>query len=106
LKVLKTIRDANDELVWQTSMRDGAPDTILGYSFVINDDMPSIGIGNRSVLFGDMSKYVVRDVRDITLVRLDELYAENGQVGYLAFARTDARMVNAGTGPVKYLTHA
>jgi HK97 family phage major capsid protein len=106
LREIKKIRDADGALIWQPSMREGAPDTVLGYSYIINDDMPAIGTGNRSILFGALSKFIVRDVRDITLVRLDELFALNGQIGYLAFARSDARMVDAGTGPVKYLTHA
>jgi HK97 family phage major capsid protein len=43
---------ASDVLVWQPSLVPGAPDTLLGYPVVINQDVPSgsvIGAGTRSV---------------------------------------------------------
>ena len=59
----------------------------------------------KSVLFGDFSKYYIRDVMDITLVRLDEVYAEYGQVAFLAFSRHDGVLLDAGTNPIKALQH-
>jgi HK97 family phage major capsid protein len=56
------------------------------------------------MLYGALSKYQIRDVRDITLVRLDERYAELGVVAFLAFSRHDGDLLDAGTHPVKYLT--
>jgi hypothetical protein len=40
-------------------------------------------------------------VRDITLLRLDERFAEFLQVAFLAFMRTDGDLLDAGTHPVK-----
>jgi HK97 family phage major capsid protein len=47
---------------------------------------------------------MIRDVKDVTLVRLDERFAEFGQVCFLAFSRHDGDLLDAGTHPVKYLT--
>ena len=44
----------------------------------------------------------VRDVQDVLLLRLEERYAEYLQVGFIAFARMDGKLVDAGTHPIKY----
>jgi hypothetical protein len=41
-------------------------------------------------------------VRDFTLIRLDERFAEYHQVAFLAFSRHDGDLLDAGTDPVKY----
>jgi HK97 family phage major capsid protein len=89
------------------------PNTINGYSYVINNDMPQIGrngsplVGNNFMLFGDMSKYKVRRVAgDTTVMRLNERYADYLQVGYQAFLRADAQLLDAGTHPIAVLVQA
>ena len=52
-------------------------------------------------IFGALNKYLIRDVVGITLLRLDERYADFHQVAFLAFARADGNLLNAGTNPVK-----
>jgi HK97 family phage major capsid protein len=79
----------------------GAPDTILGYPYVINQSMTTPATAVKSILFGDLSKYIVRDVRDVTLLRLDERFAEYHQVAFLAFARSDGDLLDSGTDPIK-----
>jgi HK97 family phage major capsid protein len=54
----------------------------------------------KSIYFGDFSKFIVRDVMQITLLRLVELYAGSGQVGFVAFSRHDSRGIN--TAAIKY----
>mgnify|MGYP001114912750 CR=1 FL=1 len=46
---------------------------------------------------------IIRDVVGVTLLRLDERYADYHQVAFLAFARSDGNLLNAGTNPVKHL---
>ncbi len=108
LKALKKIKipqfagDNNGAPLWQPGLVAGQPDTILGYGFTINQEMADMAASTKSIVFGDLSKYMIRDVRDITLVRLDERFAEYGQVGFLAFYRGDGDLIDAGTNPVKY----
>lgn len=91
--------------VWQGSFQNGVPDRILGYPYTINQSMSSaLTIGEKVVLFGDFSKYVIRDVADVRLVRLDERYADLDQVGFVAFLRSDGNLLDAGTDPLKHLT--
>jgi HK97 family phage major capsid protein len=112
LRALKKIKipqftgDTQGMPLWQPGMVAGQPDSILGYRFVINQDMPVMAANARSILFGDFGKYIVRDVVDVTLVRLDERFADFHQVAFLAFSRHDGDLLNAGTNPIKYYANS
>lgn len=106
LGVLMKMVDANGRPIWVESVAEGASGKILGKPYVINEDMPDIGAGNKSVLFGDFKKYKVRAVRNVQISRLTELFAENACIGMLGFGRMDARLVDAGTHPIKAIEHA
>lgn len=106
VKILQYSGDTVGAPLWQPGMAAGQPDTIMGYQYVINQSMTTPATAVKSILFGDFSKYIIRDCRDVTLVRLDERYADYHQVGFLAFARSDGDLLDAGTRPVKYGTQA
>lgn len=109
LKLLKKIKipqfsgDTAGMPLWRAGMASGEPDTIDGDPYTINQQVAS-GANAKAIAYGLLSKYLIRDVRDITLVRLDERYAELGVVAFLAFSRHDGDLLDAGTNPVKYLT--
>lgn len=105
-KVLQYSGDTVGVPLWQPSMVAGTPDLLMGYPYVINQSMTTPATGVKSILFGDLSKYIIRDCREVTLLRLDERYADYHQVGFLAFARSDGDLLDAGTHPVKYGTQA
>src|SRR5690606_10577729 len=105
LRELKKLRDQEGRPLWLPGIAVREPDTILGYRYVINQHMPQMAAGQRSVLSGAFSKYHIRDVMDILLIRLDEVYAEYGQVAFLAFSRHDGTLLDAGTHPIKALQH-
>jgi HK97 family phage major capsid protein len=88
--------------LWQPNFSAGVPDQILGFPYVINQSMTSPATAVKSILFGDLSKYLIRDVRDVTLLRLDERFADYHQVAFLAFSRHDGDLLDAGTDPVKH----
>jgi len=92
--------------LWQAGMSSGAPDIIEGKPYVINQDMADIGASAKSILFGDLQNYYIREVADWRLVRLTERYAELDQVAFALFSRWDGQVVDAGTHPIKYLVHA
>jgi HK97 family phage major capsid protein len=90
--------------LWQPSLVAGVPDQLLGYPYVINQSMTAPATTVKSIIFGDLSKYMIRDVRDITLVRAEERFIEYGQVAFLAWSRHDGDLLDAGTDPVKVHT--
>ncbi len=103
---LVKIKDTTGRYIWQEGARDGTPPTLFGKTYILNDDVPDIGAGNASVLFGDFSKFKIRMVRDFRVIRLNELLAEYLSIGLFGFARMDGILLNAGTHPVKKLVHA
>lgn len=107
LKAIKMLKDATSELpAWVPGIALREPDTILGHPYVINDDVDALGAGNAPLVFGDIKKYVIRDVRAVQMVRFDEKYMDALQVGFMSFHRADGNLVDAGTHPVKYLSNA
>jgi HK97 family phage major capsid protein len=106
LKKTKLIVDTTGRPLWAASIATGAPDTLMGYPIVINQDVAAMAISAKSVVFGDLSKYLIRDVLGVQLIRLDERYAEFHQAAFLAFSRHDGDLLNAGTNPVKLFVNA
>jgi HK97 family phage major capsid protein len=63
--------------------------------------MPVMAANAKSILFGDMSAYMIRDIMQVTLFRFDDsAYTKKGQIGFLAWSRHDGKLVTAGA-PVK-----
>jgi HK97 family phage major capsid protein len=106
IKVLQYSGDVTGIPLWSPGLSPGQPNTILSYPYIVNQSMTTPATAVKSILFGDFSKYIIRDVRDITLLRLDERFAEFHQVAYLAFSRQDGDLLDAGTHPVSYLVQA
>lgn len=105
LKVLRKLKDGNGQYLWQSGANSGAPDTMNRYPYTISQEMASsLTSGAISMLFGQLNAYKVRQVNDVRLKRLDELYAANDQVGFIAFIRGDGNLLDAGDNPVKKLT--
>jgi len=104
--VLKKLKDGNSLPLWVPELAGGAPQTILGYRYTINNDVAAMAANAKSLLFGDFKKYVIRDVRGISLMRLAERYAEYRQVGFFAFSRHDGDLIDAGTHPIKYYANS
>jgi HK97 family phage major capsid protein len=106
VKILQYSGDTVGAPLWIPGLTTGQPDRILGYEYTVNQSMTTPATAVKSILFGDFSKYQIRDVRDVTLLRLEERFAEFGQVAFLAFSRHDGDLLDAGTNPVKYGTQA
>lgn len=81
--------------LWQPSFREGAPDMVDGTRYWINQSMDStVNATSKLMLCGDFNKYIIRVVQDLTIRRLDELYAVSGLVGFKAAMRMDGELIN------------
>jgi HK97 family phage major capsid protein len=86
---------SNRPLLWNTSddlsgSLKGL--TLLGYPVVVDQAMPTStdASTNKSIVFGNLSDaYVVREVKAFEMITLNELFAQNGQVGFMGWARYD-----------------
>jgi HK97 family phage major capsid protein len=106
LKALKKLKDGQNRPLWTPGIAYKEPDTLLGYPYLVDQSMPAMTTGLKPIAFGQMKKFIIRDVMGVSVLRLNELYAVSGQVGFLAFARADGGVVDAGTHPIKFVTMA
>lgn len=103
---LRKLKNGDGNPLWQPSLQGGEPDRINGFPFTRNQSMDStVASGKKTVLFGLLNKYKIRQVGDLRLYRLVERYRDNDQDAFLAFQEFDGNLLDAGTHPVKYLTH-
>lgn len=105
LKVIRKIKDSNSRPIfvpgYEQGNPGGAPDRLMGREIVINQYVATMAANAKSILFGDFSKYLIRDVMDLTLFRMtDSAFTLKGQVGFVAFCRSGANMVDNG-GAIK-----
>ena len=106
LKALKKLLDTQNRPLWLPGISVKEPDTILGYTYQINQDVATMAASAKSIAFGDLSKYVIRDVMAMTYYRFDDsAYAKKGQVGFLAFLRSGGNFMDVG-GAVKLYQNA
>ncbi len=104
LKLVRGIVDLDGRpMLWNqgNSMQDGAGLTLLGYPVIVDQACPAPAASNNFGFFGRLEDaYVIRRVKDVAIVTLNELYAANGQVGYMAWARADGQVQDTGAGVV------
>jgi HK97 family phage major capsid protein len=87
-QAIALLKDSTSNYLWQPSNQAGQPAMLFGYPYYRVSGLPSMttgaGFSDPAVLFGDLrSGYMVADRQQITVQRLDERYADVGQVGFL-----------------------
>ena len=93
IKAIRKLKDSNGQYLWQPALHEGEFDTILGKRIYTSPFAPEIGAGAKTIAFGDFSYYWIGDRQGVAFKRLNERYAETGQVGFLASKRVDAKLV-------------
>lgn len=125
VKVLRKLKDGQQRPLWtpndlqgiQAAVNGGSHggyneagaavpyDLLMGYPLYINNDMAAPAANAKTLLFGDFSKYVIRDAMDVQMFRFtDSAYAKLGQVGFLAWMRTGGNLID--TNAVKFYAHS
>ena len=93
IKAVRKLKDSTGQYLWQPSLVAGTPDTLLGRPVKTSAYMPVIAAGAKTIAFGDFSYYWIADRQGRSFKRLNELYAANGQVGFLGSQRVDGKLV-------------
>lgn len=103
LALVAKIKDSQNKPLWMSGLATTDSITILQRVFpvVINQAMAVPAASAKPVLFGDFSRYKVRRVKGVRLLRLVERYADSLQVGFIAFQRLDGRSVDASGAAFK-----
>lgn len=97
LAVVRTLKNpANDQALY-----DDQRNLLMGRPVVINNDMPAMSAGAKSILFGDFSRYMIADGPDWGVEALNELYKTKGQVGLVLFSAHGGVLADAA-GAIRY----
>jgi HK97 family phage major capsid protein len=108
-KLLRKLKDTANRPIWtpgyEYGIAKGVPDQLLGHDVAINNQMAVPAANAKSIIFGDLSKYKIRDAMNIQMMRFtDSAYAKKGQVGFLAFLRSGGGL--SDTAAVKHFQHS
>lgn len=95
ISAIRKLKDGNGVYLWQPSLQAGEPDKLLGYDLYTTPYAPTMAAGAYTVAFGDFQNYWIGDRAGRTVQRLNELYATNGQIGYVATERVDGKVILA-----------
>lgn len=93
VKAIRKLKDGQGQYIWQPSLSAGTPDMILNCPVLVSQYMPTIASAAKPIVFGDLKYYWIADRQGRTFKRLNELYAANGQVGFLASQRLDGKLI-------------
>jgi HK97 family phage major capsid protein len=101
LAAVRKLKDGDGTYIWSMGdIRTGAPGTLLGQPYSINQAMSSaFTTGQKLILFGDFSKYYVRKVGAPVIGVRREYYWPN--IGLAGIIRLDGDLIQ--TGAVKHL---
>jgi HK97 family phage major capsid protein len=110
IKAVRKIKDDTGRPIfvpgYEQGNPGGAPDRLLNRPLTVDQAMPQMGANAKSIAFGDFSKYLIREVMDLTLFRMaDSKYIELGQIGFVAFNRQGGNLIDVG-GAVKTYQNA
>lgn len=112
IKTLRKIKDSQNRPIFVPGYETlipgasgSAPDQLLGAPLFVNNDVAAPAANARSIIYGDLSKYIIRDALGMVMQRFtDSAFALKGQVGFVAWLRAGGNLVD--TTAVKALIHS
>jgi HK97 family phage major capsid protein len=102
IAAVRKLKDDDGQFLFSPSLSADARDMLLSYPIFENPAMASIGSANKSIVFGHLPSYFVRQVGGIRLDRSDDFAFSNDLVTFRATVRLDGDLIQ--TSHVKYLT--
>ena len=102
IAVISKLKETSGAPIWQPGITADAPDVLLGHAIETNNDMAVMAANAKSILFGDLSQYTIRDVQGSTSLRRfdDSAFGLLGQVGFCGWQRSGGNLLQ--TAAVKY----
>lgn len=94
--VVSKLKDTTGRPIWVPAVTEGAPDMLLGAPVVTNDDVAVMAANAKSIAYGDLSQYKIRDVANSTSIRRfdDSAFALLGQVGFCGWQRSGGNLID------------
>ena len=93
IKAVRKLKDNNGQYLWQNALTADAPHTLLGRPVYTSAYMPVAAAGAKTIAFGAFKYYWIADRQGRSFKRLNELYAKNGQIGFVGSQRVDGKLI-------------
>jgi len=90
MKAIDKLKDGQGNYLVST-FSDGTKPTIKGRPVVIDNSLPDMATGVKFIVLGDFNYFSIVDRGQMTIQRLNELYAGTGMVGFQVTVRLDAK---------------
>lgn len=87
LNVIRLFKDNQNRPLWQPFGADNLPGTIYNRPYYTMPDVPEISAGSYCLVVGDFSNYMIVDRVTLNIQQLNELYAVQGLVAFIARMR-------------------
>jgi HK97 family phage major capsid protein len=93
LSALRSLKDDNGQFIYDPTQ--GAQALVLGFPVFENPHVPAIGLENKSVVFGSMPYYHVRQVGGVEIARSDDAFFTTDLVAFRVAIRLDGNLSQA-----------
>jgi HK97 family phage major capsid protein len=105
LAYVRKLKDGASRYLWEPGLNGDTQGLLLGAPVITNNSMDTIQASKDVILFGDFSYFWIGVWPSLSLQRLNELYAANGQLGFRSFSRVDSHVM-LSAGFTKLTTHS
>lgn len=94
MKQIRLFKAEDGQYLWVPGLTKGVTDTVLDCPVIVSEFVPNTFTSGKYVgLLGDFSKYWIAEAFGMEMKRLDELYQETNQIGFIARAEEDGMPV-------------
>jgi HK97 family phage major capsid protein len=95
-KLIRKLKDGNGVYMWQPALTGGQPDLLMNKPVEYSASMPVIAATAKAIAFANLADYYwIADRQGMVLQRLNELYANNDQIGFKGTKRVDGKLILA-----------
>jgi len=91
----RKLKDSSGRYLWEPNGQTGAPQQLLGNPVYRDPFLAAVGLGAKSIAYGDFSRYWVRLVGNVRVERSDHALFGADQVAFRGVLRADGNLVDA-----------
>lgn len=93
LGAIRRLQDSTGRYLLVDSLAAGAPETLLGRPVYLSANMPTIGVGAKSIILADFQRaYYIADRQGMDVQRSVDRYFEQDVTAFRAIVRTDGKV--------------
>ena len=101
IAAVRKLKDTTNQYLFQPGLNGETSDRLLGYALKSNPDVPAVAALAKSIIFGDVSRYYVREAGGVRFERSDEFAFNADLVTFRVILRSDGDLIDT-TGAVKH----